>query len=191
MLAPGGFTVHRSDEPRGADSAGQQRVPAGPVRPQDALPQGLGPQGLRPQRPRGLRSLLQALRAALPELVRFGVVGGASVGIYFVLLWLFAALTPLPLWMHATLAYGTGIIFNYLVQRSFTFRSERQHQHAGPRYLMVQLGGMGINTLALWLGVTLGRWPFLPVQFGAILLTATWSYFGQKFWAFHGPRRAE
>ena len=97
-------------------------------------------------------------------------------------------LTPLPLWMHATLAYGTGIIFNYLVQRSFTFRSQRAHQHAGPRYLVVQLVGMGINTLVIWLGVTIGHWPFLPVQFIAIVFTATWSYFGQKFWAFHGSR---
>lgn len=141
-----------------------------------------------------MRALLRlpsrhALKAALPELARFGVVGGASVGIYFILLWFFAALTPLPLWMHATLAYGTGIIFNYLVQRSFTFRSDRQHQHAGPRYLIVQLVGMGINTLVLWLGVTVARFPFLPVQLLAIVFTATWSYFGQKFWAFHGPRR--
>ena len=130
---------------------------------------------------------LQMIRALLPELFRFGVVGLSSVGIYFVLLWGFESLTRLPLWLDATLAYGIGIIFNYLVQRSFTFRSTRQHHHAGPRYLMVQFGGMGINTGALWLGVTLARWPFLPVQLGAIVLTAIWSYFGQKFWAFHGP----
>jgi putative flippase GtrA len=136
--------------------------------------------------PIGLRTRLTwpVLLAALPELIRFGVVGLSSVGIYFVLLWLFEAFTPLPLWLDATLAYGIGIIFNYLVQRSFTFRSTRQHQHAGPRYLMVQLGGMGINTLVLWLGVTRARWPILPVQFSAIVLTAIWSYFGQKFWAF-------
>jgi putative flippase GtrA len=144
-----------------------------------------GPQGPAPGGS-GRRLSLQVLRAALPELFRFGVVGLSSVGIYFVLLWGFESLAPLPLWMDATLAYGIGIIFNYLVQRSFTFRSKRQHQHAGPRYLMVQLGGMGINTGVLWLGVTLARWPFLPVQLSAIVFTAVWSYFGQKFWAFHG-----
>ncbi|MEY2936587.1 MAG: hypothetical protein RL033_7336 [Pseudomonadota bacterium] len=136
----------------------------------------------------GARLSLQVLRAALPELVRFAAVGVASAAIYFGLLWFFGWITPFPLAVLATLSYGTGIIFNYLVQRSFTFRSRRQHHHAGPRYLLVQVGGMLINSAVLHLGVDLRRWPFLPVQLGAIALTAMWSYVGQKFWAFDGSR---
>ena len=128
----------------------------------------------------------QRLRELFFEVVRFGMVGLASVGLYFALLWLFGALTALSLVIRATLAYGLGIIFNYVVQKSFTFRSVRQHQHAGPRYMVVQLGGMAINSVALWLGVDIAHWWFPAVQFGAICLTAMWSYWGQKFWAFQG-----
>jgi putative flippase GtrA len=98
-------------------------------------------------------------------------------------------LTRWSLTLRATMAYGSGILFNYLVQRSFTFRSARQHQHAGPRYMVVQLGGMAINSAVIWLGVDVEHWWYPAVQVAAIGLTTIWSYLGQKFWAFHGPRR--
>jgi putative flippase GtrA len=123
-------------------------------------------------------------RAHFWELVRFAAVGATSTSIYFGLLWLFTVETTLPLSVRATLAYGLGIAFNYAVQKSFTFRSRRQHQHAGPRYLLVHLGGMAINSTVLWFGVVREGWPYLPVQFAAIALTTIWSYAGQKFWAF-------
>jgi putative flippase GtrA len=118
------------------------------------------------------------------ELVRFAAVGIASTGVYFGLLWLFTVETNLSLGVRATLAYGIDIAFNYAMQRSFTFRSARQHQHAGPRFLAVHIGGMAINTSVLWLGVDHEHWPYLPVQCGALVLTTLWSYAGQKFWAF-------
>lgn len=142
-----------------------------------------------PPRPSDGGMTLRAVRASLPELIRFAAVGLASAGLYFGLYWFFGWLTPLPAWVLATLAYGVGMTFNYLVQRSFTFRSSSQHQHAGPRYLLVQLGGLLINSAVIYLGVDFGRMPFVPVQLAAIVLTATWSYVGQKFWAFDGPRR--
>jgi putative flippase GtrA len=126
----------------------------------------------------------QSIRGALPEALRFATVGSASAGLYFALLWLLALVTRLSLTLRATLAYGIGIIFNYLVQRSFTFRSVRQHQHAGPRHVAVQLGGLAINSAVLWLGVEIEHWWAPAVQIGAIALTTVWSYLGQKFWAF-------
>lgn len=137
-----------------------------------------------------LHTAWPAVRAALPEALRFAAVGAASAGVYFLLYWLFGWLTRLA-WLRATLAYGVGMLFNYLVQRSFTFRSQRQHHHAGPRYLLVQLGGLLINTAVVYLGVDLAQLPFLPVQLLAIVLTAVWSYVGQKFWAFDGRRAAD
>jgi putative flippase GtrA len=129
----------------------------------------------------------QSIRAALPEALRFATVGTASAGLYFALLGLLALITRLSLTLRATLAYGIGIIFNYLVQRSFTFRSVRQHAHAGPRHVVVQLGGLAINSAVLWLGVEVEHWWAPAVQMGAIALSTIWSYLGQKFWAFRSP----
>lgn len=130
-------------------------------------------------------------RAHFWEFVRFAAVGTASTGLYFGLLWLLTVETALSLSVRATLAYGIGIAFNYAVQKSFTFRSIQQHQHAGPRYLAVQIGGLVVNSAVLWLGVDHEHWPYLPVQFAAIVLTTIWSYAGQKFWAFFSAPGSE
>ena len=131
-----------------------------------------------------LRDLWRGREARLLELLRFGSVGAASSVIYFALLWVLTALTTWPTAVRGTLAYGSGIGFNYLLQKSFTFKSGRRHQHAGPRYAVVHLSGMAINGTLLWLGVDVAGWNYVLVQCVAIGIVTTGSYLGQRFWAF-------
>jgi putative flippase GtrA len=70
------------------------------------------------------------------------------------------------------------------MHRSFSFRSTRRHAEAGPRYLTVQLTGLGINSAVLWYSVDYMRWAFLPTQVTAVLILALFSYTAQKFWSF-------
>ena len=116
--------------------------------------------------------------------MRFGGVGTTCAAIYFVLLWAIGKFFELPMAARATLAYAPAMLANYLLHRTFTFRSMRPHTHAGPRYVIVQLGGMLINSGVLWLGMDVKAWPYLPVQAAAICLMALWSFAGQKLWAF-------
>lgn len=130
-------------------------------------------------------SLWQRLQQIdLMELIRFGSVGLTSTGIYFALLWCVKQLLPLPVSVQAAVAYVIGMAGDYLLHRSFTFRSQRQHTHAGPRYLAVQGTGLLVNSAVLWFGVDVGGLPFLPVQLAALGLTAGCSYLGQKLWTF-------
>ena len=122
--------------------------------------------------------------AQLWELIRFSWVGALTLSIYASELWLLDRFCSLPTWLDATLAYGPCLVVNYLLHKTFTFRSDKQHRIAGPRYLVIQLGGMGINTAVIWLGVDLMHWPFLLAQFVALATLSLWSYLGQKLWAF-------
>jgi putative flippase GtrA len=123
------------------------------------------------------------LLALFWELVRFGWVGFFTLGMYAVEMWALARLTDWPTWLNATLSYGPCLVTNYVLHRRFTFRSERDHMVAGPRYLVIQLGGMAINTGVIWLGEWL-HFPYFPSQVAAIVLLALWSYLGQKLWTF-------
>lgn len=118
------------------------------------------------------------------EFVRFGWVGLFTLGVYAVEMWLLARLTSWPTWINATISYVPCLVLNYLLHRTFTFRSTREHGQAGPRYLVIQLGGLVINTSVLWLGVERLGWPYLPSQVASVLMLATWSYLGQKLWTF-------
>lgn len=131
-----------------------------------------------------LRELWRVREARIREFVRFGSVGAASSAIYFALLWVLTVLTTWPTAVRGTLAYGSGIALNYALQKSFTFKSGRRHQQAGPRYLLIHLGGMILNAAFLWLGVDVAGWNYILVQVAAMCVVTIWSYLGQRFWAF-------
>lgn len=120
----------------------------------------------------------------LGELVRFGGVGVFCLGLYAVLMVLLNYTMDAPMVVRATVAYAPCIVANYVLQRTFTFRSQKQHQLAGPRYMIVQLGGMIANSGLLWLTVDVAHWPYWLGQGTALAGMAAWSFVGQKFWAF-------
>lgn len=136
-----------------------------------------------------LPSLLENLRrgdvvALFWEVVRFGWVGLLTLILYAVEMWSLARLTTWPIWANAALSYGPCLVVNYLLHRNFTFRSDRAHAVAGPRYLVIHLGGMAINSGMLWLGGEVLHFSYWPSQVIAILTVALWSYAGQKLWTF-------
>ena len=148
----------------------------------------------------------RSLSTLLAELARFGFVGVLSNVVYFGALWLLRTL-ELPWWAAATLAYALSMVLNYVLQRSFTFRSTRAHAEAGKRYVVAQLGGMAINsaTLEILLGqraldwalgpalssyvFTLAFLPALPLRIVlgqgiALVANTAYSYVTQRFWVF-------
>src|SRR4051794_15513460 len=93
-----------------------------------------------------------SLMQSLWQLIRFGLVGFTCMALYFVLLYGIHQLTALPVSVQGALAYGPCMVVNYLLHRTFTFRSRGQHLHVGPRYVTVQLVSMATNSGVLWLG---------------------------------------
>lgn len=124
------------------------------------------------------------LRELIWELIRFGGVGGLTTVVYFVALWPLAKWVSLPMWLLAGIACMPALLVGYILHRSFTFRSSRQHSRAVPRFLAVQIAGIAFNSLAIWIGTDLLSLPFLIVQFGAIGLQVLLTYLGQKLFAF-------
>jgi len=118
----------------------------------------------------------------LRELVRFSIVGGGSVIAYIVAIFFLHKI--LDLLVASVVAYCLSMIVNYFLQKIWTFRSDRSHFQTGPRYLVIHLAGIAINTLTLALLVETFLIRFALAQLIAFGLIATWSYFLQKFWAF-------
>ena len=125
------------------------------------------------------------LRTQLLELIRFVGVGGFTTLLYFALLWVATKLLPSqPMWLLAALGYAPALLVAYVLHHSFTFRSQRQHVSAGPRFVVVQLAGLVINSGIIWIGADVMRLPFVLVQLAAIGIQVLLTYIGQKFFAF-------
>lgn len=129
-------------------------------------------------------SLRPAAKASLGELFRFGLVGVLSNVVYFGVLPVLTLLLDTALWLAGAIAYACSVLVNYLLQRSLTFRSQRGHLQAGPRYLVVQGVALGLNSFLLGLLVTRLGWHFFLGQGVALVVTTTWNYLCQKLWVF-------
>lgn len=124
------------------------------------------------------------------QLLRFGVVGVLSNGVYVLVLVLLRA-AAIPWWLAAALAYAVSMVVNYVAQRTFTFRSDRPHGAAAVRYVMLILSCLALNATLMELLIQRVRLHPVVAQLISLALVTTLSYFGQKRWVFAGGRRVE
>lgn len=85
-----------------------------------------------------------------------------------------------------TMGYATGAIVNYVLNRRVTFRSQRSHGIALPRYVTIVLAGLIINTtMMILLNRVIGLHYLISqvVSTGVVLVV---NFVLSKFWVFGG-----
>lgn len=118
------------------------------------------------------------------EVMRFGIVGALSTGLYLLILYPTKQYVPGPLWLVSAIAYFMSMAVNYAAQRRVTFRSDRRHQEAITRFIVVQLTALVINSVILDILVQRAGYPFWFGQGVAVGATSVFSYVAQKIWVF-------
>jgi putative flippase GtrA len=123
------------------------------------------------------------------QLVIFICIGASAAGGYLVLS---NALIGLHLgidnWLVSALCYGAFILPVYLAHRHFSFQSDAPHGRALPRYVAVQLCGLGLATLFSYLAYRLLALPTLSASVIVIGLTAGINFMVLRLWAFARSR---
>lgn len=115
---------------------------------------------------------------------RFAAVGGLGTGTHYaVMAWLLHGLGT-----SATTATGVGALagaaLNYLLNRRFTFRSQRPHAQALPRNIALVASGWLLNLgLVGALHNGLG-WPVWGAQVLSTAAVLGWNFAGSRLWVF-------
>jgi len=78
-----------------------------------------------------------------------------------------------------------GAWINYRLNYRYTFASTRRHREALPRFAVVALVGLALNTLLMWTGVELLELHYLLSQFLTTVLVVLWSFAANRLWTFH------
>ncbi|WP_288254581.1 GtrA family protein [uncultured Hydrogenophaga sp.] len=122
------------------------------------------------------------------QLLRFSIVGLSANAIGYLL---YAGLTYLGLSPQATVGilYPIGALLGYLGNKRLTFGHRGGWWSSGWRYLLVQLIGMGMNLLMLWLFVDVAGVNHHWVQAAAILVVAAYLFVAMRWYVF-APRSA-
>jgi putative flippase GtrA len=123
-------------------------------------------------------------KLAIEMISRFLLVGGLATFIHYVILIFLVRVAGINEVIATTLGYSISTIFNYLLSRSFTFRSEVAHGKAFPKFIAVAMVGMAVNGILVWLLVVKLN---LHLIFGQMLATTgamIWNYCANKNWSF-------
>jgi putative flippase GtrA len=127
-------------------------------------------------RPEGKHSLLGSF-------VRFCITGFASVGVdVAILIGLHSGLN-LDLFWATLLAYTVGLVVNYTLNRTWTFRARADHRQTLIRYATVVAFNY-VSTLLIVLGLTHAGLYYLLSKLIAVALNASINFLAGRFWVF-------
>jgi putative flippase GtrA len=127
----------------------------------------------------------QPRAVAAAQLLAFLLIGGvAALSFVGVSAAAVAIFRELPSWLISALCYAAYIVPVYLLHRRFAFRSDVEHSRALPRYVAVQLCGLGLATLFSWLAYGVIGMPTLLAAILVIGLTSGMNFLVLRGWAF-------
>jgi putative flippase GtrA len=128
------------------------------------------------------QAVLRLQQARTPMV--FTTVGAvATAGHYtlYILLVEFGIASPV---LSATLGYSLGALISYWLNHRITFRSDRPHRSAMPRFALVVGTGIALNTALVALAYEAFRLQYLLAQLFATMVVFLFNYSASRHWAF-------
>jgi putative flippase GtrA len=82
------------------------------------------------------------------------------------------------------LGYLLGAFINYALNYRFTFKNEKDHSEAMPKFFTVAAGGFAINALIMWVAVDLADMHYFLSQVCATGVVLLWNFTENRQWTF-------
>jgi putative flippase GtrA len=120
----------------------------------------------------------------LSELSRFFLVGCCSAIAHFGVLIILVQWFLVGPILASIAGALLGAVVNYCLNRHFTFNSKVKHAVGVPRFTLIAVTSLALNTGFMWVGTELLRLHYLIAQSLATALVFLWSYFSNKVWTF-------
>jgi putative flippase GtrA len=123
-------------------------------------------------------------RGLFDSAVRFIIVGALSVGTYVGGVALLHRVLEMGPAVANVIAYLAGTLLNYFLNFYWSFQTNRSHQAAVWRYVLLQGFGVVLNTVYVAAMLALFS---IPLELAALSFTVIWpffSFFALRYWAF-------
>ncbi len=119
--------------------------------------------------------------------VRFSGVGAFATAVQYLVLVVLVELWGADAALASGIGFALSAVLNYLLNRRFTFRSERPHRQAFSRFVLVAGSGLALNTLLMWIGTHGLHIGYLIVQVAATGLVLLFNFTLNRSWVFGRP----
>jgi putative flippase GtrA len=127
-------------------------------------------------------------RSLFSEAIRFVAVGAVATGLQYAIL---VALVRWAGWnavAASTLGFAISMWLNYLLNRRYTFASDRPHAQALPRFVATALCGLGLTAAGMYVLTGPLRVDYLLAQVIVTVAVTAWNFALNRWWSF---RRAD
>jgi putative flippase GtrA len=118
------------------------------------------------------------------KFMRFAVTGISCAFIYFYLSYFIVSYVGVRVSLAGFLAYSVVLPVNYLLHKYWSFRSRTLHRESVPKFVLVVLGGIVLNSVLIEVFMFLFDWHYLLVQFSAAAVVIAWNLALFSAWVF-------
>jgi putative flippase GtrA len=117
------------------------------------------------------------------SVVRFLIIGGLSFALDLGLLVLLHEALGVELWIATPVAFVVSLVFNFLLQRIFTFQATNHRGISALKYVLLVFVNILVSDLIVTGFDALG-WSYVVGKTTSTVLTTVWNYFLYRHWIF-------
>lgn len=116
------------------------------------------------------------------RIFRFLLTGGFGAGLYIVGSFILTT-NGMEAWIASFIVYACLVPVVYFIQKQFVFESGKSDSKSFPRYLVIQVIGLGLSAILPFLLAKINVSPIISFFFLALVISIT-NYVLQLRWAF-------
>lgn len=120
----------------------------------------------------------------LRKFTKYATVGGIATLVYMGMLVAFVEILGLDPVLSSVISFTFILVGSYYANRYWTFRSGRGHLYSLPRYIVVSLSGLSLNTVIMYSTVHILGWWYISGQMIAIFAVPVSNFLLNFYWSF-------
>lgn len=115
------------------------------------------------------------------QLIKFGVVGVIAAFVDVGVLVLLKEHLLLDVLLASAISFCVSVTVNYLLSMTFVFHGKKQSKiKEFVIFVLLSIGGLCLNQLILWVGVTFTSMYYLVIKFLAMVLVPVYNFITRK-----------
>ena len=126
----------------------------------------------------------------LRAFLTFGLVGAVGTACHYATLIGLVELLAVDPVLATTAGFVVGMVVNYVLNYRYTFRSDKAHLVAAPKFFTIAIVTGVLNGLLVHAGVKVAQLNYVAVQIVTTLVLFVVNFLLNSAWTFRGSRRS-
>ena len=115
------------------------------------------------------------------QIIKFGIVGVIATFVDLGVLVLLKELFQVDVLLSSAISFCVSVVVNYILSMAFVFKSKNQDKVKEiVIFVLLSIGGLLLNQLILWIGITFTPVYYLVVKLFALVIVPIYNFITRK-----------